>query len=216
VQLPALPKLLCEPGSMTARLTLKILSWTVIVPVLAAVILAFTWGRSIGVVVQILVAGALAAAVLVAVNHAEVVAHRVGEPFGSLVLAIAVTIIEVGLIVTLMVGGGPGTASLARGTVFAAVMITCNGIVGLALFKWSALPPHDVQRRGDRHGPGHSDHVGHLELGTADLRPRSSRSGIHARAAGLCSYCLARPVRDVRPDADRSAPRLLPSLDVSR
>jgi Ca2+:H+ antiporter len=109
------------------------LSWTVIVPVLAAVLLAFTWGRSIGVAVQIIVAFALAAAVLAAVNHAEVVAHRVGEPFGSLVLAVAVTIIEVGLIVTLMISGGPESASLARDTVFAAVMITCNGIVGIAL-----------------------------------------------------------------------------------
>jgi Ca2+:H+ antiporter len=118
---------------MTAGLATKILSWTVIVPVLAAVLLAFTWGRSIGVVVQVLVALALAAAILAAVNHAEVVAHRVGEPFGSLVLAVAVTIIEVGLIVTLMISGGPETASLARDTVFAAVMITCNGIVGIAL-----------------------------------------------------------------------------------
>ena len=57
-----------------------------------------------------------------------------GEPFGSLVLAVAVTIIEVALIVTLMVSGGPETMSLARDTVFAAVMITMNGIVGLALF----------------------------------------------------------------------------------
>ena len=46
------------------------------------------------------------AAVLAAVHHAEVVAHRVGEPFGSLVLAVAVTVIEVALIVTLMVSGG--------------------------------------------------------------------------------------------------------------
>jgi Ca2+:H+ antiporter len=71
--------------------------------------------------------------VLAAVHHAEVVAHRVGEPFGSLVLAVAVTVIEVGLIVTLMVSGGDETATLARDTVFAAVMITCNGIVGLSL-----------------------------------------------------------------------------------
>jgi Ca2+:H+ antiporter len=70
---------------------------------LAAVLLGLTWGRSIGVLVQILVAFALAGAVLSAVNHAEVVAHRVGEPFGSLVLAVAVTIIEVGLIVSLMI-----------------------------------------------------------------------------------------------------------------
>jgi len=80
-----------------------------------------------------LVGIALAAAVLAAVHHAEVVAHRVGEPFGSLVLAVAVTVIEVGLIVALMIGGGPGSESLARDTVFAAVMITCNGIVGIAL-----------------------------------------------------------------------------------
>ena len=75
----------------------------------------------------------LAGAVLAAVHHAEVVAHRVGEPFGSLVLAVAVTVIEVALIVTLMVSGGAETATLARDTVFAAVMITCNGIVGLCL-----------------------------------------------------------------------------------
>jgi Ca2+:H+ antiporter len=132
-QLPVLPKLLCKPGPMTAAVAIKILSWTVIVPVLAAVLLGFTWGRTIGVVIQVLVAFALAGAVLAAVNHAEVVAHRVGEPFGSLMLAVAVTIIEVGLIVTLMISGGPGAASLARDTVFAAVMITCNGIVGIAL-----------------------------------------------------------------------------------
>jgi Ca2+:H+ antiporter len=67
------------------------------------------------------------------VHHAEVVALRVGEPFGSLVLAVAVTVIEVALIVTLMLFGGPKAASLPRDTVFAAVMITCNGIMGLSL-----------------------------------------------------------------------------------
>ena len=75
----------------------------------------------------------LIGAVLAAVHHAEVVAHRVGEPFGSLVLAVAVTVIEVALIVTLMLSGGEGTSTLARDTVFAAVMITVNGIVGLSL-----------------------------------------------------------------------------------
>ena len=118
---------------MTAARLPRFLSWTVLVPILAAVLLALTWGRKPGVVIQILVGIALAAAVLAAVHHAEVVAHRVGEPFGSLVLAVAVTVIEVGLIVALMIGGGPGSESLARDTVFAAVMITCNGIVGIAL-----------------------------------------------------------------------------------
>ena len=76
----------------------------------------------------------LAGAVLAAVHHAEVVAHRVGEPFGSLVLAVAVTVIEVGA--DRHADGRPAgqdTATLARDTVFAAVMITCNGIVGLSL-----------------------------------------------------------------------------------
>jgi len=109
------------------------LSWVVVVPVLALVVLAFTWGRDLGGVVVGLVAVVLGAAVLAAVHHAEVVAHRVGEPFGSLVLAVAVTIIEVALIITLMLSGGAKTASLPRDTVFAAVMITCNGIVGLSL-----------------------------------------------------------------------------------
>lgn len=75
----------------------------------------------------------LIATVFGAVYHAEVVAHRVGEPFGTLILALAVTTIEVALIVSMMVTGGPDTAELARDTVFAAVMIVCNGIVGLCL-----------------------------------------------------------------------------------
>jgi Ca2+:H+ antiporter len=111
----------------------RLLEWTVLVPVLAIVALALTWGSHAGPVVVGVVAVLLAGAVLAAVHHAEVVAHRVGEPFGSLVLAVAVTVIEVALIVTLMISGGPGSATLARDTVFAAVMLTTTGIVGLSL-----------------------------------------------------------------------------------
>jgi Ca2+:H+ antiporter len=75
----------------------------------------------------------LIACVLAAVHHAEVVAHRVGEPFGTLLLALAVTVIEVALIVSLMLSGGAATAALARDTVFAAVMIILNGMVGVCL-----------------------------------------------------------------------------------
>jgi Ca2+:H+ antiporter len=107
--------------------------WTAIVPVIAIVALLSTWGRHLPGAVVVFVAVLLAGAVLAAVHHAEVVAHRVGEPFGSLTLAMAVTVIEVALIVTLMVSGGRDTAALARDTVFAAVMITCNGIVGVCL-----------------------------------------------------------------------------------
>jgi Ca2+:H+ antiporter len=109
-------------------------SWTTVTPLLAAVALAIAWPLHpespalLGLLSILLVA-----AVLAAVHHAEVVAHRVGEPYGSLVLAVAVTIIEVGLIVTLMVTTDKDTAGLARDTVFAAVMITLNGIVGISL-----------------------------------------------------------------------------------
>lgn len=102
-------------------------------PLLGLVALAATWGSKPKGLVVALVALVLAAAVLSAVHHAEVIAHRVGEPFGSLVLAVAVTIIEVGLIITLMTSGSGDAATLARDTVFAAVMITVNGILGLSL-----------------------------------------------------------------------------------
>ncbi|AKN17234.1 calcium:proton antiporter [Mycobacterium haemophilum] len=112
---------------------LKRMSWTALVPLCALAVLALTWGREIGPVVTALQAALLTGAVLAAVHHAEVVAHRVGEPFGSLVLAAAVTVIEVALIVTLMASGENESWTLARDTAFAALMITTNGIAGLSL-----------------------------------------------------------------------------------
>ena len=108
-------------------------SWTTLAPIVAIVALVPAWfAHPEGIVLGVL-AVLLVAAVLAAVHHAEVVAHRVGEPYGSLVLAVAVTIIEVGLIVTLMVTSDKDAAGLARDTVFAAAMITLNGIVGISL-----------------------------------------------------------------------------------
>ena len=107
--------------------------WTLYSPIAATALLAATWSSKPGTIVLVIAGVFLITAVLAAVHHAEVIAHRVGEPFGSLVLAVAVTVIEVGLIVTLMVSGGDDTSTLARDTVFAAVMITTNGIVGISL-----------------------------------------------------------------------------------
>src|ERR1051325_6750615 len=84
----------------------------------------------------------LIATVFAAVYHAEVVAHRTGEPFGTLVLAVAVTVIEVALIVSVMIAVPSGKAALARDTVFAAVMIVCNGIVGACLL-WGGARHHE-------------------------------------------------------------------------
>ena len=117
---------------MTLRLTIRTLG-AVGVPLLGVVALALGWNAEPGLPAVVAMAVVLGATVLAAVHHAEVIAHKVGEPFGSLVLAVAVTIIEVALIITLVISGGPETASLARDTVFAAVMITTNGIVGLCL-----------------------------------------------------------------------------------
>ncbi|MGW4891610.1 calcium:proton antiporter [Kitasatospora sp. NPDC004240] len=118
---------------MISKLRAAASHWTVIVPLLAFVVLVLTWQRDLPGWVVGVVSCFLAGAVLAAVHHAEVIAHRVGEPFGSLVLAVAVTVIEVALIVTLMADGGDKAATLARDTVFAAVMITCNGILGLSI-----------------------------------------------------------------------------------
>jgi Ca2+:H+ antiporter len=107
--------------------------WTIGAPIFAgAVLLAGGLGAGGGIMVVCIAIG-LAGSVFAAVHHAEGVAHRVGEPFGTLVLALAVTLIEVALIVSMMAAGGEEAAALARDTVFAAVMIILNGIIGLCL-----------------------------------------------------------------------------------
>ena len=80
-----------------------------------------------------LLCAALLGSVVAAVHHAEVIAHKIGEPFGTLVLALAVTVIEVALILSLMMARGQAAAALPRDTVYAAVMIICNGVVGLCV-----------------------------------------------------------------------------------
>src|SRR3984893_14278648 len=108
--------------------------WTILAPVLAGIVLLLAgYDLGLGGFFVAVIALSLAASVFAAVHHAEVVAHRIGEPYGSLVLALAVTLIEVALIVSLMIAGGAEAAALARDTVFAAVMIILNGIIGLCL-----------------------------------------------------------------------------------
>ena len=107
--------------------------WSIVLPIAGCIMLAAVWERSLGWIPLSFVVIALVVAVFAAVHHAEVIALRVGEPFGTLVLALAVTIIEASLIVTLMLSGGEATSALARDTVYATVMIICNGVVGLCL-----------------------------------------------------------------------------------
>jgi len=118
---------------MNRKLFASVPVWSVAAPGAAWVLLAVSWGSSPGWALLSCVAVALIVSVLVAVHHAEVIARRVGEPFGTLVLALAVTVIEVSLIVSMMLSTGSAASSLARDTVFATVMIICNGVVGLCL-----------------------------------------------------------------------------------
>ena len=150
----------------------------------AAVLTAATWGSKPGTIVLVVAGALLAAAVMAAVHHAEVVAHRVGEPFGSLVLAVAVTVIEVALIVTLMVSGGSDTETLARDTVFAAVMITTNGIVGICLL------------------------VGALHKGTASFNAEGTATAL-ATVCTLAVLCLVLPTFTIgAPGAEFTADQL--------
>ena len=107
--------------------------WTLAMPAAGVALVGVSLVLPAGPVFTAVGALALMAAVIAAVHHAEVVAHKVGEPFGTLVLAIAVTVIEVALIVSMMLAGGDEAAALPRDTIFAAVMIICNGVVGICL-----------------------------------------------------------------------------------
>ncbi len=93
----------------------------------------FTFTPSVaGLVFAVALLVVLFGTVFAAVHHAEVIAERIGEPYGTLLLTLAVTIIEVALIATIMLGEKP-VPTLARDTVFAVVMIVCNGLVGICI-----------------------------------------------------------------------------------
>src|SRR6478735_7956555 len=111
----------------------KMPSWTWLLPAVAIVALLIALVAGVGPWVALMCGAALGGAVFAAVHHAEVVAHRVGEPFGTLVLALAVTAIESSLILSMMIAGGQDMAVLARDALYAAVMIICTGVVGLCL-----------------------------------------------------------------------------------
>ena len=87
---------------------------TLIVPLLACALLLSGLGSGGSALFLGLVSMTLIATVLVAVYHAEIIAHRIGEPLGTLVLALAVTVIEVSLIISMMLSGGDEARSLAR------------------------------------------------------------------------------------------------------
>ena len=127
--------------------------WTWLAPALAFVLLGLASMAGVGLLMAMLCAIGLVGAVIAAVHHAEVVAHRVGEPFGTLVLAVAVTVIEVSLILSMMFAGGDEMATLPRDTIYAAVMIICTGVVGLCVLM-GGLAHHEQTFRVEGSGAG--------------------------------------------------------------
>ena len=102
--------------------------------------------------IPIALTGLLIAFVLSSVHQAEKIAHHLGEPFGALVLAVSVTIIEVALIISMMLTGKPGSELVARDTVYSAVMIVMNGLVGLSIFL-GCLKHHELSFRVEGTNP---------------------------------------------------------------
>ncbi|WP_315823737.1 ionic transporter y4hA [Paraflavitalea speifideaquila] len=114
------------------RLKIALPLWTLITPVIGLALILFIPAMHHGAY-DLLMGISLISVVLSAVHHAEVIAHKVGEPYGTLILALAITIIEVSLIVTIMLSEGTGGSTLARDTVFAAIMLILTGIIGACL-----------------------------------------------------------------------------------
>ena len=128
----------------------KLYYWTSFVPLLAC-ILYLSGLLDNNLAYQVVAGVLLILCVMSAVHHSEIVAHRMGEPFGTIILAVSITIIEVAIIISLMTTGGKEYAAFARDTVYAAVMLILNGIVGLSLFiggrkfHTQTFSPHSVK-----------------------------------------------------------------------
>lgn len=109
--------------------------YTLLFPIAALVIL-IVWGATPSFAVTVIVNLVALAAILVSafnvVRHADVLAHRLGEPFGSLILSLSVVILEVSLISALMATGN-ASPGLMRDTLFSVIMIVTTGLVGFSL-----------------------------------------------------------------------------------
>ncbi len=134
---PCYPLGMTHPGKL-ARTPWWAWAW----PVSAWMVLLPSWFFGASSLLAAITGIVLIPAVFAAVHHAEVVAHRIGEPFGTFVLALAVTVIETALIVSVMLAAPAENVALPRDTIFAVVMIVCSGIVGGCLL-WGGMRHHE-------------------------------------------------------------------------
>ena len=221
---------------MGKSVTTTIPLWTIGLPLAAVLLLALKTLHIIPAdagLVLIAAALLLGATVFSAVHHAETVALKLGEPFGSLLLAVAVTVIEVALIVSMMLSGGPDAARLPRDTAFAAVMIICNGVVGLCCSRRRAPPRAGLPAGGRSGGPGRAGGTGDADAGSAQcggdtpgpvfspaqLGSRASPPWCFTAASSSCRPCatatsFCRPAAAAR--RTRPAPRKARPSSASR
>jgi len=184
--------------------------WSWIAPLAACALLAAKLTGTIPATAAAVLVPAvllLFAAVFAAVHHAELVALRVGEPFGSIVLAVAVTVIEVALIVSMMLAAKESGGALARDTVFAAVMLVLNGVVGLCLVFGGAR--HGEQSFQEQGTSAELSVLGTLAAITLIL-PNYTRAGsaLCARATAVRRRRVAVSVWRISVCADDPSPRL--------
>ena len=182
--------------------------WVIVIPVAAAVFAVLEIAHVIdpeALPFQILAAALLGGAVFAAVHHAEVIALRIGEPFGSMLLAAAVTVIEVSLIISIMLASPEGATEIARDTVFAALMLVLTGIVGLCLLAGGLR--HHEQGFQVKAASGTLSVLGTLatlalilpNFTVAEAGPHYSRAQlIGVAAVSLCLYLLFLFVQSVR------------------
>jgi Ca2+:H+ antiporter len=115
----------------------KLPIWSWVAPIAAGLLVCAKFAHVVSVqsaVVAVLASVLLAGAIFASVHHAEIIAARIGQPFGTIVLAVAVTVIEASLIVSLMLSSGEGSGqTLARDTIYATIMIVLNGVIGMCL-----------------------------------------------------------------------------------
>lgn len=129
---------------------IKLFDWTTFIPILSCLFYISGFLDN-NFEYQVISGILLLLCVMAAVHHSEIVAQRVGEPFGTIILSVSITIIEVAIIISLMTNGGNEYSAFARDTVYASVMLVLNGIVGLSLFiggrkfHTQTLSPHSVK-----------------------------------------------------------------------
>jgi Ca2+:H+ antiporter len=109
--------------------------YSLFLPIIALVILNI-WGNtsnfSAVIIINLIALVGILSSAFSVVRHADVLAHRLGEPYGSLILSLSVVVLEVSLI-SAMMATGDAVPALMRDTLYSIIMIVIGGLVGVSL-----------------------------------------------------------------------------------